>query len=454
MEQATQIVSQISGYIWGIPLMVLLVGTGVYLTVGLHFYSWLKIPSAIRLMWDGRRKGAASDGEITPFQALMTAMSATVGTGNIAGVATAVALGGPGAIFWMWCTALFGMATKYAEAVLAVKYREVDEAGEHVGGPMYYILNGLGPKWRFMAGAFAVACLCAGFGAGNTVQANSMADALQASFGVPKLATGLVVAALVALVTLGGIRRIGTVASFIVPFMAIVYVAAAVYILAANIPAIPAAFALIFDSAFSGTAATGGFAGAMVAEAMRWGVARGLFSNEAGLGSAAIAHAAAQTKDPVRQGTIAMLGTLFDTLVICTMTALVLIVTGVWNSGENGAPLTAMAFEAGIIGRGDFIVSLGIIFFAFSTILGWSFYAEKCVEFLFGIKAIRIFRIFWVLAIPLGATSSLTLIWGLADIANGFMALPNLIAMLVLSPVVFRITRGHKPFSFVKPEEH
>jgi AGCS family alanine or glycine:cation symporter len=441
METIRALVGELNGIVWGVPMLVLILGTGLFLTVGLQLMPLRRIGYGFRMLWRGRH--AAGEGDIAPFSALMTSLSATVGTGNIAGVATAIALGGPGAVFWMWCTALVGMATKYAEAVLAVKYREVDEDGRHVGGPMYYIKNGLGRRWAWLGGAFAVFGAFAGFGIGNMVQANSVADALNSNFGVELLWVGIALAVLVALVLFGGIRRIAHVASVLVPFMAIAYLAGGLLVLALNADAIPAAFGLIVGSAFTGTAATGGFAGAAVAAAIQFGVARGIFSNEAGLGSAPIAHAAAKTDDPVRQGTIAMLGTFIDTIVICTVTALVIVVSGQWTTGESGAALSSAAFGHALPGVGNYIVTFGLVIFAFTTMLGWSVYGERCVEYLFGVHAIWPFRLLWVLAIPVGATLKLSFVWLLADTLNALMALPNLIALVLLGPVVFRLTREY-----------
>ncbi len=443
MEAFKNIVGEINGIVWGPLMLVLILGTGLFLQVGLKVMPIRKIPGAFRLMWEGRKRGAAEDGEISPFAALMTALSATVGTGNIAGVATAIFLGGPGALFWMWCTALVGMATKYAEAVCAVKYREVDELGNHVGGPMYYIKNGMGQKWAWLGVLFAVFGAIAGFGIGNTVQANSVADALNTSFGIPDWATGLVLMVLVGAVILGGISRIGQVASALVPTMAIGYIVVGLIVLVINSCAIPAAIGLIFTHAFTPVAATGGFAGAAMAAAIRFGVARGVFSNEAGLGSAAIAHAAATTKDPVRQGMIAMLGTFIDTIIVCSITGLAIISTGVWTTGETGAPLTGAAFEAALPGVGNYLVTIALAIFAFTTMLGWAFYCEKCVEFLIGVKAITPFRVLWCLAAPVGAVGNLGIIWLVADTLNAMMAIPNLIALLVLSPVVFKLTKEY-----------
>jgi AGCS family alanine or glycine:cation symporter len=442
METTETLIKSINGLVWGPPMLIMILGVGLFLSIGLKLMPVLRLGAGFRLMWKGRT-GEESEGEIPPFQALMTALSATVGTGNIAGVATAVFLGGPGALFWMWLTALVGMATKYSEAVLAVRFREVDERGAYVGGPMYYIRNGLGSKWAWLGVLFAIFAAIAGFGIGNTVQANSVADVLNVNFGLPHWVTGVILMILVGLVLIGGIRRIGQVASSLVPLMAVSYVIAGLIVLAINATEIPAAFALVFEHAFSPVAAQGGFAGAAVWAAIRFGVARGIFSNEAGLGSAPIAHAAAQTNSPISQGMVAMLGTFIDTIIICTITGLVIITSGVWTSGESGAALTSMAFQRALPGFGNYIVAISLAVFAFTTTLGWSFYGERCVEFLFGVRAILPYRVLWILAIPLGATVNLGIIWLVADTLNAMMALPNLIALLLLSPVVFRLTREH-----------
>lgn len=441
MEQITDLIKELNSLVWGIPMLVLILGTGFFLMVGLKLMPVRRLGYGFRMLWRGRK--SEGEGDITPFNALMTSLAATIGTGNIAGVATAIFLGGPGALFWMWCTALVGMATKYAEAVLAVHFREKDAKGNHIGGPMFYIRNGLGNRWAWLGASFAIFGALAGFGIGNTVQANSVADALNSKFGISHIVTGLTMAILAALVLIGGIRRIGKVAGKLVPIMAISYVLAGLVVLILNSSEIPAALNLIFTHAFTPTAATGGFAGAAVWAAIRFGVARGIFSNEAGLGSAPIAHAAASTDSPVRQGTVAMLGTFIDTIIVCTVTGLVIIVSGAWTSGENGASLTAAAFESTLPGVGGYIVTLGIALFAFTTILGWSFYGEKCVEYLFGIRSILPFRILWIIAIPIGATAQLDFIWLLADTLNALMALPNLLALLLLSPVVFKLTRDY-----------
>lgn len=442
MEAFESFVSSINALVWGPPMLVMILGVGLFLSIGLKLMPVLKLGAGFRLMWKGRT-GVESEGEIPPFQALMTALSATVGTGNIAGVATAVFLGGPGALFWMWLTALVGMATKYSEAVLAVRFREVDERGAYVGGPMYYIRNGLGKKWAWLGGLFAIFAAVAAFGIGNTVQANSVADVLQTNFSLPHWVTGLILMTLVGLVLIGGIKRIGQVASALVPFMAIAYVLVGLVVLAINANELPGAIAMVFTHAFSPVAAEGGFAGAAVWAAVRFGVARGIFSNEAGLGSAPIAHAAAQTKNPINQGMVAMLGTFIDTIIVCSITGLVIISSGAWTSGETGAALTSLAFETGLPGFGNYVVAISLAIFAFTTIIGWSFYGERCIEFLFGVKAIVPYRVVWILAIPVGATINLGLIWLIADTLNAMMALPNLVALLLLSPVVFKLTREH-----------
>lgn len=440
METLYSVLNTLSGFIWGPFTLVLLLGVGIYLSLGLKLMPWRQLSNAFKHLITGR--SSQGDGDIPPFQALMTAMSATVGTGNIAGVATAIFIGGPGAIFWMWITALFGMATKYAEAVLAVKYRETDDDGHFVGGPMYYIKNGLGKKWHWLGFLFALFGTIAAFGIGNMVQSNSVADALHSNFAVDTNLTGIVIAGLAALVILGGIKRIGTVASKLVPIMAIFYIAGSLIIILANITEVPAALAIIVDSAFNGHAAVGGFTGATIMMAIQFGIARGIFSNEAGLGSAPIAHAAAQTNNPVRQGMVGMLGTFIDTIIICTMTALVIIISGAWTSGETGASLSSLAY-ASSIPLGEYVITFGLVIFAFTTILGWSYYGERCAEFIFGTKIILPYRLLWIAAVFIGASQKVNLIWILADVMNGFMAIPNLIALALLSPIVFKITKEY-----------
>ncbi len=441
MQLLNDFISTLNGIVWGPLMLALILGTGIYLMYGLSFMPIRRLGYSFRLLWQGREK--KGEGDIAPFNALMTSLSATIGTGNIAGVATAIFLGGPGALFWMWCTALVGMATKYAEAVLAVKYREVDSKGLHIGGPMFYIKNGLKPHWSWLGTCFALFGALAGFGIGNTIQANSVADVIQDTFDVPHLVTGIVMAVLAAMVLLGGIKRIANVAGKLVPMMALAYVAAGLVILIINYSELPNAFSLIFTHAFTPIAATGGFAGAAVWAAIRFGVARGVFSNEAGLGSAPIAHAAASTNSPVQQGSIAMLGTFIDTIIICSITGLVIISSGVWSQGETGASLSSAAFESALPGVGSYIVTVGLSVFAFTTILGWSFYSEKCVEYLFGERAITPFRFLWIIAVPVGATADLDFMWLVADTLNALMALPNLIALILLSPVVFKLTKEH-----------
>ena len=441
MDIISSFVSTINGIVWGPVMLVLILGTGLFLMIGLRFMPLFNLSRAFQLLWKG--KHSDDKGEILPFNALMTSLSATIGTGNIAGVATAIALGGPGALFWMWITALVGMATKYAEAVCAVHYREVDEQGNYLGGPMYYIKNGLGKKWLWLGTAFALFGFLAAFGIGNTVQANSVAQVLEKNFAIPLWLTGLLLFILTAAVVLGGLKRIAKIAGQLVPFMAIAYIIAGFIVLAMNISAIPAAISLIFESAFTGSAAQGGFAGAAVWAAIRFGVARGIFSNEAGLGSAPIAHAAAKTSEPVQQGMIAMLGTFIDTLVLCSITGLVIVTSGVWTTGIDGAALTSAAFSHSLSGAGGYIVSISLAVFAYTTILGWSVYGERCVEFLFGIKAIIPFRILWIIAVPIGAISDLKFIWLMADTLNAMMALPNLLALILLSPVIFKLTQKY-----------
>jgi len=440
MSVFEQTIDAINGLVWGPIMLTLLLGTGIFLTIGLRGMTITRISFAFKQLLKGRK--ASGEGEISPFNALMTALSSTVGTGNIAGVATAIGIGGPGALFWMWCTALVGMATKYAEAVLAVNYRETDAAGKKVGGPMYYIKNGLGKRWKPLAFLFALFGALAGFGLANTVQSNTVSQVLFNNFQIPTVASGLVMALLVALVLLGGIQRIAQVAGKLVPLMTVIYLVSTLLILLMNLTEIPAALVFIVDSAFNGTAATGGFAGATVMLALRMGVSRGIFSNESGLGSAPIAHAAAATNSPVRQGTIAMLGTFIDTLIICTMTGLVLIVTDVWNSDLQGAAMTLQVFDSSLPFGGD-ILSLCIALFAFTTMLGWSYYGERCAQFLLGPKVVLPFRVLWVVGIFLGTQMSLGLVWKMSDALNGMMAIPNLIALLLLSPVVFKLTRQY-----------
>jgi len=443
MELIHHYVAWLNGVVWGVPMLILILGTGLFLMVALKGMPLLRILMGFRLMWGGRIKGDAATGDVSPFQALMTCLSATVGTGNIAGVATAIFLGGPGALFWMWCTALVGMATKYSEIVLAVHYREKDERGEYIGGPMYAIKNGLGKSWAWLGFAFAVFGGLAGFGIGNMVQSNSMAEVLESTFHIERWVTGLVTTIIVALVILGGIKRIAKVSTSLVPFMCVGYVVMSLIVLGIYVDRIPAAFALIFTHAFTPSAATGGFAGAAVMMAMQYGVARGIFSNEAGLGTGGIAQAAGTTNSPVRSGLIGMIGTFIDTIIICSLTGLTIICSGVWTSGEKGASLSAAAFESALPGVGSYLLAIALLIFTFTTILGWSYYGEKCWIYLAGRKTVLPFRILWVLAVFGGAVFQLDFVWLLADTLNALMAIPNLIALLLLSPVVIKLTKDY-----------
>ena len=435
--------SFVNNIVWGPPILVLIVGTGLYLSVKTGFFSITKLgyilKNTLLKMFSKEQKG---EGEVTAFQAVATALAATVGTGNIAGVATAIALGGPGAIFWMWLAAIVGMTTKFAEVVLAVNFREKTEDGRFVGGPMYYIENGLGKSWKWLAVLFAFFGALASFGIGNMTQANSVAMAVQESFNIPPLATGITLAVLTFLVIVGGIKRIGKITEKLVPLMSAIYILGGLFILFSNLGAIPGAFALIFSRAFTGTAAIGGFAGSTMAMAIRFGIARGVFTNEAGLGSAPIAHAAATTDHPVRQGLWGVFEVFMDTIVICSITALAIITTGVWETGETGAVLTTIAFNTAIPG-GGLIVTIGIVLFAYSTILGWAYYGERCLEYLAGTKPILAYRLAWVVFVVIGAIGGLEFIWSLADTLNGLMAIPNLIGVLFLSGTVFKLTKEY-----------
>jgi len=448
-------VGKIGAFAWGPPMLILLVGTGVWLTFALRGLQLRKLGYALYLALIKRKEETDEPGDITHFQALMTALSATVGTGNIAGVATAIAVGGPGALFWMWVTGLVGMATKYAEAVLAVKYRVVDENGEMSGGPMYYIAKGLKMPW--LGAVFACFASVAAFGIGNMVQSNSIADAVHATYNISPLVTGIILMVCIAAVILGGIKKIGQVTGFFVPIMIVFYMAGAAYIIIANIAEVPAALALIIEQAFNPTAAVGGFAGATIMLCIRMGVARGVFSNESGLGSAPIAAAAAQTKQPVTQALVSMTQTFIDTLVVCTMTGLVLILTGVWTSGATGAELTTIAFAAGMPG-GAHVVTIGLVLFAYSTILGWSYYGEKSIEYLLGVKAVMPYRLLFICFVGVGAVAKLSLVWNISDTLNGLMAIPNLVGLLLLTPVVvsetkqyFEKIKGRKEAATLKP---
>ena len=445
-EQIIQFFKSASDYIWGWPLLILLVGTGIYLTILLKGIQFRALLPSLHLALIERKERESSEGDISHFQALMTALAATVGTGNIAGVATAITLGGPGALFWMWITGLFGMATKYSEAVLAVKYREIDQFGTMSGGPMYYISKGLRWKWlgNGLGYAFAIFAAVSAFGIGNMVQSNSVADAVQANFGVSTWITGIILAVATALVIIGGIKSIGRVTSLLVPFMILFYMLGALIVIITRIGTVPDIFAMVISHAFTPTAASGGFAGAIVMRAVRWGVARGVFSNESGLGSSPIAAAAAQTRNPVRQALVSMTQTFIDTIVVCSFTGFAILCTGVWTSGETGAPLTSNAFSAGLPGEwGGIIVALGLIFFAYSTLLGWSYYGEKSLEFILGEKSVKPYRVVFCIFVLLGAVTRLELVWSVADVFNGLMAFPNLIGLLFLSKIILDETNQH-----------
>lgn len=436
MTEFLNMLKAVSSFLWGWPALALIAGTGLYLSARLGFLQFRRFTFGVRQMF----APATGEGTIGATAALATSLSATIGTGNIVGVATAIHAGGPGALVWMWLIALVGMATKYAEAVLAVHYREKDSLGQYVGGPMYYIRNGLGKNWTWLAVVFAVFGMFAGFGIGNTVQSNSVAHSLADSFGVPTWITGLTLAVLVGLVVLGGIKRIAQVATFVVPFMALAYIAAGLTVLVDHASAVPDALVLCFTSAFTGTAAVGGFAGAAVKEAIRFGMARGIFSNESGLGSAPMAHASAHTDHPARQGSIAMLGTFIDTIVVCSVTGLAIVSSGVWTSDADGGTLSSLAFSSTFGALGGVVVACAMAIFAFTTLLGWSLYSERCTQYLFGDRALLPFRIVWVLVVPIGAIVGLDLVWVMADIMNILMAIPNLIALLLLAPVVVRLS--------------
>ena len=443
MEQTIlNTVQKASEYVWGTPMLVLLVGTGVFLTIRLRGLQFHGLFYSLYLALIKRKEDDASEGDITHFQALMTALSATVGTGNIAGVAIAISVGGPGALFWMWVTGLFGMATKYAEAVLAVKYREQDAGGAMRGGPMYYISKGLG--WRWPAVVFAVLASVAAFGIGNMVQSNSVAEAVSATFHIEPWISGLFLAVITGCVIIGGIKSIGSVTAILVPIMIVFYILAAVAVIILNFRAIPETVSLVFTHAFTATAATGGFLGAFVKDTIRLGVSRGVFSNESGLGSSPIAAAAAQTKNPVTQALVSMTQTFIDTIVVCSLTGFAILTTGLWTSGATGAELTTMSFSKALPGNsGGIIVAVGLILFAYSTMLGWSYYGEKSLEYLFGPKLILPYRLIFCIAVFVGAYTKLDLVWAVADVFNGLMAVPNLIGLLALSGVVVAETNRY-----------
>ena len=441
-DNLVKTLSEISSYVWGLPLIILLLGTGVYLTVILRGIQFRALIPSLYIALIKRKELENAEGDISHFQALMTALAATVGVGNIAGVATAIAVGGPGALFWMWITGLFGMATKYSEAVLAVKYRESDKFGTMSGGPMYYISKGLGIKW--LGALFAVFASIAAFGIGNMVQSNSVADALNSAFAVPAWLSGVVMCVATGLVVLGGIKSIAKATSVLVPFMIVFYMIGALISIFVHLDNVPEAFRLIFYHAFAPTAAAGGFMGAAVQQTLRMGVARGIFSNESGLGSSPIAAAAAQTSNPVRQALVSMTQTFIDTIVVCTFTGVVIIASGVWDSGQTGASLSALAFEQGIPRQiGDDMVAISLSAFAYSTILGWCYYGEKSIEYLFEEVAVKPYRILFTIMVLVGAVVELDLVWTFADIMNGLMAFPNLIGLLGLSKVVVEETKKY-----------
>lgn len=431
------LLATLSGWVWGSPMLTLLVGTGLYLTVILKGMQFRALPHALRLIF---HKDHGHAGDISHFAALMTALAATVGIGNIVGVATAITLGGPGAVFWMWMTGLVGMATKYSEAVLALKYREKGPHGMR-GGPMYYLANGAGlPKLGWL---FAFFTALATFGIGNMTQANATAKILESAFHIDPLVTGLVLMVLTGMVILGGIKSIGRFSSLLVPIMIFGYVGGGLWVLALNVSEIPHAFLLIFDHAFSGSAATGGFAGATLAAAMRYGIARGVFSNESGLGSAPIAAAAARTQDPVKQALVSMTQTFIDTLVVCTMTALVILTSTAWTQGVSASELTSVSFAQTLGQSGAVLVAIATALFAYSTLIGWNYYGEKAIEYILGSKAIPSYRVIFVSLVVVGSLTSLEFVWNFSDLMNGLMAVPNLIALLILSPVIRRETERY-----------
>ena len=437
-----EILNEIDAFVWGPPLLVLLVGTGILLTFRLKLLQVFKLPQALGLIFSAKNDGS---GDVNSFKALCTALAATVGTGNIVGVATAIKAGGPGALFWMWMAAFFGMATKYSECLLAVKYRTVDANGNISGGPMYYIENGLGKKYKPLAVMFAVfGVLCAYFGIGTFAQVNSIVEITQISAGIPVVYTGIALTVVVVAVTIGGLKSIATVAAKVVPAMALLYFLTTVGIMIVFADQVPAAIATVLNSAFTPTAAQGGFLGATVMLAMRSGVARGVFSNESGLGSAPIVAAAAKTKWAAEQGLVSMTGTFIDTIIICTLTGLPLVVIGVWCGPLNGAAMTESAFTMAFPAFGSILLLVGLVLFAFTTILGWNYYGERCVEYLMGVKAILPYRIIFICLIACGPFLKLEEIWVLADIVNGLMAIPNLIALIALSGVVVAETKAYQ----------
>ena len=453
LNKIQSFLNAIDSIIWGPPLLILLVGTGIYLTWRLKLIQIFRLPLAIKYIFSNEEDSDENaKGDVSSYGALCTALSATIGTGNIVGVATAIKAGGPGALLWMWIAAFFGMATKYAEGVLAIKYREVDENGQMSGGPMYYIKNGLGLNW--LAKLFAIFGVgVALLGIGTFGQVKSIADAAQIGFNIPIVVTAVIVTIIVALVTLGGIERISKVSEKVVPLMAILYIVGVILVLIFNYNKIPSAVLLIIESAFNPKAALGGAVGITISIAMQRGIGRGVFSNEAGLGSAPIAAAAAKTNSPVRQGLISMTGTFIDTIIICTMTGIVIVVTGSFNSSLEGAALTTAAFEAGlpIAVIGKYIVNIGLIFFAFTTILGWNYYGERCIEYLFGVKGIKSYKILFIALVGIGPFLPLEMIFIIADIVNGLMAFPNLVGLIGLRKVIIKETEEY--FETLKESE-
>lgn len=446
METFADIVDSAAGFVWGpFFLIPLLLGTGLFLTIRLRGLQFRKLGPALRLGLLQRKEVGGGEGDISHYQALTTALAATVGVGNIAGVATAIALGGPGALFWMWVTGLVGMASKYSEAFLGSKFRVVDARGEQRGGPQEYLKQAIsGPFGRILAVSFAIFAALAAFGIGNMTQTNTIAASLDDQFGVPPLASGLAIMVLVGIVLVGGIKRIGAVTASLVPTMILLYLLAGILVLGANVTAIPGAFATIFTDAFTGTAATGGFVGSTVALALQFGVARGLFSNESGLGSAAIVAAAAKSHHPVRQGLVSMTQTFIDTLVVVTFTGLVIITSGAWTGSAEGAAMTAEAMSSGPLSSvGGAVVAIAVVFFALSTVIGWAYYGERCATTLFGIRVSLPYRALFTLVCLVGALWELELVWSIADVLNGLMALPNLIGLLVLSGLIVRETKAY-----------
>jgi len=434
-----KLLDKIDSYVWGPPLLILLVGTGVFLSFRLRFLQVTRLPLALKLIFKAKNDGS---GDVSSFGALCTALASTVGTGNIVGVATAIKAGGPGALFWMWLAAFFGMATKYAEGLLAIKYRTTDANGQVSGGPMYYIVNGLGEKFRPLATFFALSgVLVAIFGMGTFPQVNAIVSSVNGSFGIPVYITGIALTIIVALIIIGGLNSISNVSTKIIPFMSVLYIISCLVVIFSSFNYIPQAIKLVVTNAFTGTAAAGGFLGATVMMAIRNGIARGVFSNESGLGSAPIAAAAAKTKWPAEQGLISMTGTFIDTIIICSLTGLSLVITGVWKTDLQGAEMTQAAFNMAIPGFGPALLTISLTLFAFTTIIGWNYYGERCCEYLFGVKGITPYRIIFIAMVALGAFLKLEAIWLISDIVNGLMALPNLIALIGLSGVIVAETK-------------